>query len=299
MPGKSNTRYAAAPQRSGVSPGKPDVAPGKSGVAQRGARRSPEVSQNFLTRGALIERLLDLTDLTRNDTVWEIGAGKGHLTAALARRCGIVHAVEIDPALCRRLTEKLAGLPNVKIHARDFLTMSLPADKPYKAFANIPFCITTDIVRKLTGGSNPPKDMWLAVQKQAALRFCGAGRETAASLSLKPFFDLKVVHTFRRDDFHPRPSVDVVLLRITQKQSPDLPRGMAASFSRFAAYGMQNGQRGLKKLMPYEQYKRALREADIPADFTPANLLYVQWLCLFRCFAQFASAEKKALIYRR
>ena len=240
------------------------------------------VSQNFLTSRALIERLLRLTNLCQTDRVWDIGAGKGHLTAALARRCAGVTAVEIDEVLCRRLHEKFAELPGVRIIRGDFLRQNLPKTGPYKVFSNIPFSLTSSIVQKLTRCANPPKEMWLIMQKQAALRYCGAGGETAASLSLKPFFDLRIEYYFRREDFHPRPGVDCVLLHLAPKDVPDIPHSRAFEFARFVALGRENGTRGIKRMLSHERYKRALREADIPKDFTPANLLYVQWLCLLK-----------------
>ncbi len=171
------------------------------------------VSQNFLTSGRLIKRLLDKSSITKDDHVVEIGAGKGHITRQLIARSGNVTAVEIDPRLHSRLCESIGGADNLKLVRGDFLGYNLPS-KPYKVFANIPFNITTEIMRKLAYAQMPPSEVWLVMEKGAAKRFMGKPAESAASLMLKPFYDIDVTYHFQREDFHPMPSVDTVLLHM-------------------------------------------------------------------------------------
>jgi 16S rRNA A1518/A1519 N6-dimethyltransferase RsmA/KsgA/DIM1 with predicted DNA glycosylase/AP lyase activity len=119
---------------------------------------SLSISQNFLTSKRTIERLLRLTNINKRDTVIEIGAGKGHITKALLGKCGCVIASEIDPKLYESLRCGFAQTPNLRLLNADFLRSPLP-QSVYKVFSNIPFAITTDIVKKLTQGKNPPRDM--------------------------------------------------------------------------------------------------------------------------------------------
>ena len=83
-------------------------------------------------------------------------------------------------------------------------------------FANIPFSRTTDIIRRLTECRTPPTDAYLILEKGAAKRFMGQPRETLRSLSLKPFLNGDSL-PFRREDFHPKPSVDIVMLHIAKR----------------------------------------------------------------------------------
>lgn len=238
-------------------------------------KTSYTISQNFLTSWAVLRRLLARTDLQSGDTVLEIGAGKGHITRALAERCGRVLTCEIDPALCGYLQGRLPE--NVRLYPGDFLRMPLPRG-PYKVFANIPFNLTSEIIRRLTQSANPPSCIWLIVEKGAAMRFCGQGRETAASLEMKPWWALRIICPVRREDFHPMPSVDCVLLEIRRRPEPDVPPDQRALWQRFVACGLRQGLRGL--LAP-RQAAAALRQAKLPMS---ATLRYVQWLCLFRCW---------------
>lgn len=188
-------------------------------------------SQNFLTSRAIIHRLIQRTNLTKNDHVIEIGPGKGHITRALLERCCHVTAVELDRALYLRLTEQFKGAANLTLRNADFCSFSLPAKGPYKVFANIPFSRTTDIIRRLTECRTPPTDAYLILEKGAAKRFMGQPRETLRSLSLKPFFKMEILYHFRREDFHPKPSVDIVMLHIAKRAHPDLPGRLSASLS--------------------------------------------------------------------
>ena len=104
------------------------------------------VSQNFLTSKRTIERLIRIAKLEKTDRVLEIGAGKGHITRALAAACGEVISYEIDPKLYARLNSNLPE--HVTLICGDFLQTHLPTE-PYRVFANIPFSRTTEIVKHI------------------------------------------------------------------------------------------------------------------------------------------------------
>lgn len=244
------------------------------------------VSQNFLTSYQTIAGLLRKTSITLDDHVIEIGPGKGHTTGLLLQSCRKVTAVEIDGKLYGRLLEKFSGAENLTLYHQDFLHWRLPACGSYKVFANIPFCHTSAILRKLTEDKNPPSEAWLTMEKRAARRFLGKPRETLRSLLLKPKFELEIVHHFRREDFHPKPGVDIVLLHLKKKAQPDIMPSQWRNYERFIFNGLQNNGAGLRHMFTRKQLSRALREAGI-CDFTPGEIRYVQWLCLFRCCCRY------------
>jgi len=198
-------------------------------------------SQNFLRSLQLVERLLDRSGIGADDLVIEIGPGRGVITERLAARCRQVLAVEQDPVLVEELRGHLAYAPNVALFAGDFLSFPLPLTT-YKVFANIPFNITAAIVGKLTSGTSPPSDTYLAVQREAAARFMGMPQETLIAVLLKPWFEPTVVHRFRPNDFVPRPGVAVVLLRLRRREAPLVASRDAALFGDFAAYAFSAWQ---------------------------------------------------------
>ena len=244
------------------------------------------LTQNFLTSQKTINRLLQLTNLTKDDTVIEIGAGKGHITKPLLDKCGQVIASEIDTRLYESLSDKLSDVKNLCLINNDFLRCSLPKTQ-YKVFSNTPFAITTAIVRKLTQDRTPPQDAWLVMEKGAAKRFCGRPGDTLQSLLLKPFFNLSIVYHFRREDFHPMPRVDVVLLHISQKSELDLLWSEQKAYCDFVSHGLKSGLFGKQALLTKRQISTALRLAKLNPIQQGGEVLYIQWLCLFRCWLQY------------
>ena len=175
------------------------------------------ISQNFLTGRAVIRRMLDRTTLSKSDHVVEIGPGKEHITAALAERCGRVSAVELDGGLYDRLLARFPAGGSVRLYHRDFLTWPLPKND-YKVLANMPFSITSAILRRLTQSGRPPREAWLVMEKGAAKRCLGRPETTLKSLLLAPWFGGDIVYPFRREDFHPAPGVDTVLFHLRRKE---------------------------------------------------------------------------------
>jgi 23S rRNA (adenine-N6)-dimethyltransferase len=243
------------------------------------------VSQNYLTSYKTIKRLLQKSSITTSDHVIEIGPGKGHITGLLLQRCRKVTAVELDKKLFDRLLIKFNGAKNLGVYHQDFLQWHLPASESYKVFANIPFCHTTDILRKLTERKNPPSEVWLTIEKRAAKRFMGKPHETLRSLMIKPRFDLDIAYHFRREDFHPKPSVDVVLVHLKKKMQPDIPLAHWRAYERFVSNTLQSNGSELRRAFTKKQLFRAFREAGIH-HFNSREMLYVQWLCLFRCYCE-------------
>lgn len=242
------------------------------------------ISQNFLTNRKLIERIINLSSIQKQDTVVEIGTGKGHLTQILCKKCDFLYSIEIDQRLYEQTKEKLSGCQNLKLIHGDFLKYRLPAKKKYKVFANIPYCITTQIIHKLTNASNPPCDIWLVVEKGAAKRFTGKPKESIQSLSLKTGWNMEILYHFRRSDFHPMPSVDSVLLHLSKKEKPDIERREFHEFQRFVTHSLKYGLYGKKSLLTKRQAHTALKLEKLPPLSPGGEILYIQWLCLFRCY---------------
>lgn len=243
------------------------------------------MSQNFLTSSAVINRIISLSTIGKTDHVVEIGAGKGHITKKLSENSGRVSAIEYDRDLYNKLVAKLGSINNVKLIYFDFLKWNLP-NSSYKIFANIPFNRTTDIIRKIIQSPNPPDEAWLVVEKGAAKRFAGKPFESVISLMIKPRFDIDIAYHFRREDFHPSPSVDTVLLHLKRKELPDIDPCKMPAYTRFITDCLSNKFAGISKYLTKKQMSTALRLAHLSSDITSRETLYIQWLCLFRCYLQ-------------
>ena len=256
--------------------------------------RSIHYAQNFLKSQSLVERLLDRCDIGPDDVVYEIGPGRGIITACLAQRCRKVVAIEKDPVLADALRSRFSSTANIKIHECDFLEYSLPRG-PYKVFANIPFNITSAIVTRLTTSPVPPDDTCLIMQKEAAQKFLGEPCESLYSLLLKPCFALEIVHRFKRSDFAPGPRVDVVMLRLSKRGPPLLSRAEMPLFRDFVVYSFTTPQpslrRSLKSVFTPRQFKLLCHNLNLDFDTTPTSICFEQWLGLFDGFKQLAQPQ--------
>ncbi|MDE6387260.1 MAG: 23S ribosomal RNA methyltransferase Erm [Lachnospiraceae bacterium] len=241
-------------------------------------------SQNFITSKKLLSRIVGLSNIDKNDTVVEIGTGKGHLTETLCKKAGSVYSVEIDRRMYENAKTRLAKYSNLKLICGDFLNYRLPVKDDYKVFANIPYFITTQIIDKLTNGTKAPTDIWLIMEKGAAKRFMGSPKETEKSLLLKVNWEMKIRYHFRREDFHPAPSVDSVLVHFRKKETPDLSRNEYDAFRKFIDHAMKYAICGKRGLLTKRQVAVALKQAGLPHAHEDGLTLYVQWLCLFRCY---------------
>lgn len=106
-------------------------------------------SQNFITSKKHIDQIMSHIQLEKHDIVYEIGSGKGHFTKELAKRCNHVTAVEIDSRMCRKAKERLAAYENFRVVNKDILHFTFPKTGQYKIFGNIPYCISTKIVKQI------------------------------------------------------------------------------------------------------------------------------------------------------
>src|SRR5689334_15821622 len=114
----------------------------------RKSNKSIFLAQNFLISSKLVRSLLETNSIQPCDLVYEIGAGRGMITAELAKNARKVIAIEKDPTLARQLRNRFQGVDNVQIIANDFLRYPIH-DREYKVFANIPYNLTACIVRKI------------------------------------------------------------------------------------------------------------------------------------------------------
>jgi len=245
------------------------------------------LAQNFLRSSKLVRSLLSLTSLAPGDVVYEIGPGRGIITAELAQIARRVIAVEKDPQLAEGLRQRFRAVENVQIVSGDFLRYPIQ-HQPYKIFANIPYNLTADIVRKMLYTPPFPNEAYLVMQKEAAQKFSGSPSETQFSILAKPLFDIRIIQELRRTDFDPVPSVDSVLLRIEQRSSPLVQKDEILLYRSFVRYGFGRWKHSLKlsfKLVfTYPQWKYLAKDLCFPLDATPSQLTFPQWLGLFECF---------------
>ena len=192
--------------------------------------------QHFLKHTEFIAELIGHSNIRPRDTVIDIGAGSGAISAVLARRAKHVIAYENEPSAAKRLRDNMRRCKNVEVIEADFLGSSLPTI-PYKVFANIPFSHSSAIVRRLTEAEAAPRAIYLIVQKQFARKLLVESDHFhgALGMSIAPWWQVRIRRPLRRTDFTPPPAVDTVLLEIKLREDALLPREQRAAFGSFVS----------------------------------------------------------------
>ncbi len=244
-------------------------------------------SQNFLANRDLARRMVTLARIRRDDVAYDLGAGGGTLTAELAERAALVVAIERDPRLAQLLRSRFEQCGNVTVRERDMLSYPFPKSE-YVVVANPPFDLTAELVRRLTEAEDPPRDAYLVLQTEAALRFMGRPRMTLAALLTAPWFSVLVLHRFRRSDFVPAPSVDTVFVRLHKRGPPLVPISQRALYrdfvvSVFTTWRPSLGA-SLASLFGSSVASRLLLRARVARETRPSHLPLQIWLRLFEEF---------------
>ncbi len=180
------------------------------------------LGQNFLKSPAVVRKMVEVAEVSRVDTVLEIGPGKGALTQVLLEAGATVTAIEKDTDMMPILEEKFASqLESKQLTIRnqdiaDFSAKELYQDNTqYKLVANIPYYITGEILRTFLESNHQPTSMTLMVQKEVAQRIVARdGKESILSMSVKAYGEPKYVQKVPAMLFNPAPKVDSAVLHI-------------------------------------------------------------------------------------
>jgi 23S rRNA (adenine-N6)-dimethyltransferase len=199
------------------------------------------LSQNFIKDRDIVRQLIDASDLNVNDTVVEIGPGKGIVTTLLCGKVREVLAIEKDEALANSLMKRTQNITNLHIIRKDFLEYQLPAQN-YKIFANPPFSITAEILNKIWFSDNLPDSMFLIMQLETASKFIGTKFESQSSIIFKPFFEIDNLGDIDRTSFTLKPQVKIVFVKFKKRENPFIKAQDKLDFYNFVVYGFNQWQ---------------------------------------------------------
>ena len=193
-------------------------------------------SQNLLRSPRLVRELIGHSTIKKTDTVLDIGAGSGVIASALATRSKNVIAYELDPRMADKLQDNMARFDNVRVVHGDFLTAALPSD-PYKVFANIPFHLSSPILKKLTESPHRPQAIYLIVQKQFAQKLLidKPGFTGMLGAQIAPLYVARIRRPLKRTDFWPHPAVDTVLLELKLRPEQLIAENRLSAYREFTA----------------------------------------------------------------
>jgi len=244
------------------------------------------LGQNFLIDKNVLQKIIQAADLKKDDIVLEIGPGLGILTKELAEKAGKVIAVEKDKRMIEILKENIGDVENVRVVKNDILkTNHLPLiTNHYKVVANIPYYITSPIIRMFLESKNPPKQIVLLIQKEVAQRICAQPpKMNLLAVSVQFYAEPKIINYVSQKSFWPRPKVDSAIIKISQicTNLPQISRirffkTVKAGFSAPRKQLINNLSKGLKKNKA--EIKKILLDCGFNLKARPGDLSVEDWV---------------------
>jgi 16S rRNA (adenine1518-N6/adenine1519-N6)-dimethyltransferase len=263
-------------------------------LARLGLDPKKSLGQNFMIEAAALRKMIDAADLTRDDAVLEIGPGLGALTDQLAEHARRVVAVEIDQRFVPYLTERYARDGHVEIVEADILDADvcdlLGEDAGhYKVIANLPYYITSAILRLLLEGNCPPDLLTITVQHEVAQRIAAKPGEMSLLAVGVQFYGVpKIAGRLKPGNFYPAPNVDSAVVRIMPHAGgPPLTGAERERFFTIARAGFSQPRKQLRNSLaaglhlPAPDVVDWMAAAGIDTRRRPETLTIAEWLALF------------------
>jgi 16S rRNA (adenine1518-N6/adenine1519-N6)-dimethyltransferase len=238
-----------------------------------GLRADKRLGQNFLQDHFALEKIAQAAEIQADDCVLEIGPGLGSLTRYLAVSARKVAAVELDPELIPPLRAVLEPHPNVIITHGDILELSIAElvdQSGYIVAANIPYNITSAIIRHLLESDPKPRRIVLTIQKEVAERICAApGDLSLLALSVQVYGAPRIEAKIPAGAFHPVPNVDSAILRIDIYDQPLIAAEMLKQFFKLIKAGFSQKRKTLRNSLSAGLH---IKPADAEALLTQAGI---------------------------
>ena len=254
-------------------------------LRQYDLRPSKKLGQNFLQDEQALQKITEIADIQVQDTILEIGPGLGGLTRHLALAARQVVAVELDESLFPALRTVLAPYANVRLIHADILKLhsaDLVTAPDYLVVANIPYYITSALLRHLLAQSPRPRRLVLTVQEEVAERICaGSGKMSLLALSVQVYGRAEVAARIPAAAFFPTPSVNSAVVSINIYPEPLIPYPLLDTFFRLAKAGFGQKRKkirnSLSAIMPREKAEQILLAAGIDPQRRAETLSLVEW----------------------
>ncbi|HIQ01566.1 MAG TPA: ribosomal RNA small subunit methyltransferase A [Anaerolineales bacterium] len=251
-----------------------------------------EMGQHFLADRGALQRIVAAAELGPGESVLEIGAGLGTLTRALSASAGRVVAVELDHRLIPVLQEELADRSNVRVVQGDILALD-PADlmegQSYLVVANLPYAITSAVLRHLLEARLPPRRMVVTVQREVAERIVArGGRMSLLAVSVHFYGQPRLLFRLKPGAFYPPPGVESAVVRIDRRRQPPVAARGVEGFFRVVRAGFSQPRKQLRNSLAAglglepRTVAEALRQAGVDPRRRAERLRLEDWVRVMR-----------------
>ena len=257
-----------------------------------GLKARKSLGQNFLVNEAVRDSIIEAAGLSDADTVIEVGPGLGALTEKLAAQAGRVIAVELDDSLAERLKNRLVRFSNTDIINADILELDLSGltgGKTYKVVANIPYYITSPILRFFMQAELRPSLMVIMMQEEVARDVTARpGAMGFLAVSMRLFSIPRMVCRVPADCFYPAPKVDSAVVRFDVLPRPAVEVGDVEGFLELLHAGFKAPRKQLHNSLAIglglepAAADQILKWAGIDSSRRPGTLTLDEWAALYR-----------------
>jgi 16S rRNA (adenine1518-N6/adenine1519-N6)-dimethyltransferase len=259
-------------------------------LKQYGLRADKKLGQNFLSDPFALEAIAAAAEIQPSDTVLEIGPGLGSLTRYLAVSAREVIAVELDADLILPLEAVTRPYDNVQIVHGDILKIppkELVSEAGYLVVANIPYYITSAIIRHLLENDPKPRRIVLTIQKEVADRICaGPGDMSLLALSVQVYGKPRIAARIPAGAFFPPPKVDSAVLCVDIYEAPKIQTELLDTFFKLIKAGFSQKRKTLRNSLssglhiPAAEAEDLLSKANIDPMRRAETLSIEEWQAL-------------------
>jgi 16S rRNA (adenine1518-N6/adenine1519-N6)-dimethyltransferase len=211
------------------------------------------LGQNFIVDHEALAKVVAAADLTGEETILEVGAGLGALTCRLAEVAQRVVAVEVDQRLLPLLREVISQYENVRLVYGDILEYDLTTligEGEYTVIANIPYSITSALIRRLLEAEKSAERMVLTIQREVAERIVARpGSLSLLAVSVQIYGKPQIAALIPAEAFYPKPKVDSAVLRVDVHPKTLVARELIPTLFRLARAGFSQKRKQLKNAL--------------------------------------------------
>jgi len=265
----------------------------KKTLETAGFSAKKSLGQNFLHDGNIIRKIAEASNINKKDVILEIGPGLGTITEILATNSKKVIAIEMDNKVAEWLANSLRekGIDNVEIINSDAieelknpnseLFKKLP--KKYKVVANIPYYLTSHLIRLLLENEKVPESITLMIQKEVAERICNKSGNSLLSISTNFYATPKINFIVSKNCFHPKPKIDSAVISLIPKKI-NYDKNFIKTFFKVLKTGFSSPRKQLLKNLTQigerDKIEKILIDSDIKNAQRAETLSLDDWIRL-------------------
>ena len=255
-----------------------------------GAKPNKDLGQHFLVEEKYLDKIIEAAEPLSGKNVIEIGPGLGVLTKRLSRLAEGVLAIEVDGRMVSILKTVCLKCTNLTVKEMDVRNFDPTGLGEYKIVANLPYYLTSHIIRKFLEEKNKPEEMILLVQKEVADRICAKpNRMSTLSVSVQFYGAPEMIGIVPREAFYPTPQVSSAIVKIKTYKSPLFNDVDSEKFFRLVKAGFGEKRKQLVNSLcslgyDKEELRGVLKKIGINPERRAETLTLAEWRNIYKVF---------------